>query len=79
MANREHVHELVDRLPDSDVPAIEKLLESLTETPAARAVRLAPPDDEPVTSADERAIAEAESDTRPPVPLEELLAEYRMK
>jgi hypothetical protein len=77
--NREHVHQLVDRLPDSDVPAIEKLLESLTETPAARAVRLAPRDDVPVTVAEESAIAEAESDTRPPIPLEKLLAEYRMK
>jgi len=79
MANRQHVHELVDRLPDSDVPVVEKLLESLTESPAERAIRLAPPDDEPVTAADERAIAEAESDTRPPVPFGELLAEYRMK
>jgi predicted exporter len=79
MANREHVHELVDRLPDSDVPAVEKLLESLTESPAERAIRLAPPDDEPVTAADARAIAEAESDSRPPVPLEDLLAEYRVK
>ena len=79
MANRQHVHELVDRLPDSDVPAIEKLLESLTESPIERAMRLAPEDDEPVTPADARAIADAESDTRPPVPLEKLLAEYRVK
>jgi hypothetical protein len=70
---------MVDRFPDSDVPAIEKLLESLTEGPSVRAMRLALPDDEPVTAAEEAAISEAESDTRTPVPLEDLLAEYGMK
>jgi len=34
------------------------------------AARLAPADDEPVTPAEERAILEAESDSRPPIPLE---------
>lgn len=72
MVNREHVHQLVDRLADADVPALEKLLESLTEAPAVRAVRLALPDDK-------GAISQAESDTRPHVPLEELLAEFRIK
>jgi hypothetical protein len=42
-------------------------------------MNLAQPDDEPVTEAEEQAIREAESDTRPPVPLEDLLAEYQMK
>jgi len=79
MVNRERVHQLVDRLPDSDVAPVEKLLESLTESPAARAARLAPADDEPVTPVEEKAILEAESDSRPPVPLEDLLAEYRIK
>ncbi len=79
MTDRQRVHELVDRLPDTDVPAVEKLLESLTESPVERAIRIAQPDDEPVTKTEEQAIREAESDTRPPVPLEDLLAEYRMK
>lgn len=79
MANRQRIHELIDRLPDTDVPAVEKLLESLTESPAERAIRLAQPDDEPVTKNEEQAIREAESDTRPPVPLEDLLTEYRLK
>jgi hypothetical protein len=77
VTNRQHIHQLVDRLPETDVPAVEKLLESLTELPAERAIRLAQPDDEPVTDAEEQAIREAESDTRPPVSLEKLLAEYR--
>ena len=79
MGDRQRVHELVDRLPDTDVPAVEKLLESLTESPAERAIRLAQPDDEPVTDAEGKAIREAESDTRPPIPLEDLLAEFRIK
>jgi len=79
LANQQHIRELVDRLPEADVPSVEKLLQSLTESPAERAIRLALPDDEPVTAAEEEAIQEAESDTRPPVPLEKLLAEYRVK
>ena len=79
MTNRQHIHELVDRLPEPDVPAVEKLLESLTESPSERAIRLAMPDDEPVTAAEQEAIQEAETDMRPRVPLEELLAEYRVK
>jgi hypothetical protein len=79
MTDRQRVHELVDRLPDTDVPAVEKLLESLTESPSERAIRLAQPDDEPVTKSEEQAIHEAESDKRPPVPLEDVLAEHRMK
>ena len=79
MANQQHIRELVGRLPEADVPSVEKLLQSLTESPAERAIRLALPDDEPVTAAEEEAIQEAESDTRPPVPLEKLLAEYRVK
>jgi predicted exporter len=79
MTDRQRVHELVDRLPDTDVPAVEKLLESLTESPAERAIRLAQPDDEPVTKSEKQAIHEAESDKRPPVPLEDVLAEHRMK
>ena len=49
MTDRQRVYELVDRLPDTDVPAVEKLLESLTESQAERAIKLAQPDDEPVT------------------------------
>jgi hypothetical protein len=79
MANRQHIHELVDRLPEADVPSVEKLLQSLTESPAERAIRLAPPDDEPVTAVEDEAIQEAESDARPRVLLEKLLAEYRVK
>jgi len=52
--DRQRIHELVHRLPDTDVPAVEKLLESLTASPAERAIRLAKPDDEPVTSDEEK-------------------------
>ena len=79
MENRQHLHELIDRLPDADAATVEKLLEALTEPPAKRAIRLAPPDDEPVTTAEEEAIRVAESDSRPPVPFDELLSEFGVK
>ncbi len=76
MENRQHLHHLVDRLPETDVPTVERLLEALTESPAHRAIRLAPADDEPVTAAEDEAIRQAEADSRPAVPLEELLGEF---
>jgi hypothetical protein len=79
MENRQHLHELIDRLPATDVPRVEKLLEALTESPAERAIRLAPADDEPVTAFEGDAIRDSEADSRPPALLEELLAEFRIK
>jgi len=79
MTDRQRVTNWPTAFPITDVPAVEKLLESLTESPVERAIRIAQPDDEPVTKTEEQAIREAESDSRPPVPLEDLLAEYRMK
>ena len=79
MENRQHLHELIDRLPATDVPKVEKLLEALTESPVERAMRLAPPDDEPVTAFEADAIRDAEADSRPPILLEDLLAEFRIK
>ena len=72
-------HELVDRLSDTHVQKVEKLLEALTECPAERAIRLAPADDEPVTRIEDDLIRDSEADSRPPILLEDLLAEFRIK
>jgi hypothetical protein len=79
MEHRQRLHDLIDRLDSDHVSTIERLLEALTESPAQRAMRLAPPDDEPVTAADEEAIRAAESDSRPPVPFEEIAKEFGLK
>jgi hypothetical protein len=56
--NREQAHQLIDRLPEAQLSALVGLLETIVDSPAA-ALRNAPLDDEPVTEAEQRAVAEA--------------------
>jgi hypothetical protein len=57
-ADKQHAHELIEQLPSSQVPAAIGMLESLLD-PVSRAIANAPVDDEPLTAADEKALAEA--------------------
>ncbi len=58
VSEREHAHELIDRLPDAQVSALVGLLETIID-PVAAALRNAPEDDEPETDEEKRAVAEA--------------------
>ena len=58
MSEREHAHELIDRLPDAQVSALVGLLETIVD-PVAAALRNAPNDDEPETEEEKRAVTEA--------------------
>ena len=53
MSNREHAHELIDRLPAPQLSAVARLLEAMVD-PVALAVANAPADNEPVTDEDRR-------------------------
>ncbi len=57
-ADKQHAHELIEQLPASQVPAAIGMLESLLD-PVSRAIANAPVDDEPLTAADEKDLAEA--------------------
>jgi hypothetical protein len=57
-ADKQHAHELIDRLAPSQVPAAIGMLESLLD-PVARAIANAPMDDEPLSEEDKKALAEA--------------------
>jgi hypothetical protein len=59
---REALHKLIDRIPDTELPAARRFLEYLASSPAYRAALAAPPDDEPVTSGDAAAIRTAQKD-----------------
>jgi hypothetical protein len=50
--SRDTLHDLVDRIPDEELPAAKRFLEYLAISPAYRTALSAPPDDEPVTEAD---------------------------
>jgi hypothetical protein len=77
-SNREHLHELVDRLPADQAIAAQEMLEGLLD-PVSRAIASAPFDDEPESEAERLAVAEADawSKQHPEgIPFAEVLAEY---
>jgi hypothetical protein len=75
-ADKQHAHELIERLAPSQVPAAVGMLERLLD-PVARAIANAPIDDEPLTADDANALAEASewSKHNKSTPQEEFLAE----
>jgi hypothetical protein len=57
MSDREHAHELIDRLPESQISALVGLLETIVD-PVAAALRNAPIDDEPESEEEKQSVAE---------------------
>jgi|WetSurMetagenome_2_1015567.scaffolds.fasta_scaffold119578_2 hypothetical protein len=77
---RQHVHELIDRLPPVQLSALAALLESMVEQdPVAEAIRTAPLDDEPESEEEKQAVQEARDwlaqNGGKGIPHEEVLAE----
>src|SRR5450755_3171280 len=73
---KQHAHELIERLPATQLSAVVGLLEAMLD-PFARALANAPIDDEPVTAAEEKALAEAREWLKhnKGIPHEQVLAE----
>jgi hypothetical protein len=76
---RQHVHELIDRLPAPQLTAVARLLEVMVD-PVALAIASAPIDDEPVSEEERRAVAEADEWLKhnEPIPFEDVLADFRL-
>jgi len=76
---KEHAHELIDRLPPSQLTAVVGLLEAMLD-PVSRAIAQAPLDDEPVTEEEREALARSEAwfEKRggKGIPTEEVLADF---
>jgi hypothetical protein len=58
MSDREHAHELIDCLPETQLSALVGLLETIVD-PVAAALRNAVLDDEPESEDEKLAVAEA--------------------
>jgi len=73
---KDHAHELIDRLPPTQLPAAVRLLEAMLD-PVSRAIAAAPLDDELLSPEGEKALAEARewSKHNQPTPHDQLLAE----
>ncbi|MDX6677079.1 MAG: hypothetical protein QOE31_1131 [Solirubrobacteraceae bacterium] len=62
MTIKERLHKLVDELSDGEADEALRYIAERRSDPVVAAFRDAPVDDEPVTSADEQAIAEVQAD-----------------
>jgi hypothetical protein len=80
---KQHAHELIERLPDSQVPTAVRFLEFILLNPVARAIATAPPDDEPVTEQDRLRFHKGQAWFREHggkgVPMEDVLAEFDLR
>jgi hypothetical protein len=74
---KERAHELIERLPASQLAAVVGLLEAILD-PVARALANAPIDDEPVTEEERIAVDEARewSKHHPGIPFEQVLSDF---
>ena len=55
---RQHAHELIDQLPDTQLSGLVQFLETIVD-PVAHALRNAPPEDEEIGEEEERAVSQA--------------------
>ena len=56
-ASREHAHQLIDRLPETQLSGLVQFLETIVD-PVAAALRNAPLDDEPETEEERLAVSQ---------------------
>jgi hypothetical protein len=78
--SRDTLHELVDRIPEEELPAAKRFLEYLAVNPVYRAALSAQPDDEPLTEGDAAAIIRVREEVRAGkvISHEEILREFGM-
>ena len=77
MNERQQAHDLIERLAPSQISAVVRLLELMTD-PVARSLANAPLDDEPVSEEEAREVAAARAslDRGEGIPHEKVLAEF---
>lgn len=80
---KKHAHELIERLPASQVSTVVRFIEFMLLDPVARAVATAPPDDEPVTEQDRARFKTGQAwfaqRGGKGIPMEDVLAEFGLK
>ena len=78
-ADKEHAHELIERLAPSQVPAVIGMLEALLD-PVSRAIANAPIDEEPESEEEQQAVAKSKAWFKQRggqgIPHEEVLADF---
>jgi hypothetical protein len=78
MPEKQHAHQLIEQLPDSQIETAVRFLEFMLLDPVARAVATAPPDDEPVTEEDRLSYQRSRRGGQW-IPMEDVLAEFGLR
>jgi hypothetical protein len=81
-SERQHAHDLLDRIPTEQMNSAVRFLEFLLLDPVARSAATAPPDDEPLAEEDRRRVVEGKSwlaGGGQGAPMESVLAEFGLK
>jgi len=77
--DKQQAHELIERLPTSQIAIAVRFLEFMLLDPVSRAIATAPADDEPLTDEERQALARSEAWFRERggkgIPMEEVLAD----
>ena len=80
VSDKHHAHELIERLPVSQIDTVVRFLEFMLLDPVSRSIATAPVDDEPLTAEEEQALARADAWLEQRggrgIPHEEVLAEF---
>jgi hypothetical protein len=83
VSEKDHAHELIEQLPDSQIATAVRFLEFMLLDPVAHAAATAPPDDERVTSQDRRRYHGGQAwfaqRGGSGIPMEDVLAEFGLK
>jgi hypothetical protein len=80
-ADKQHAHELIERLEASQVVTAVRFLEFMMLDPVSRSLATAPVDDEPLTEEEEQALNASKEwfKHNQGIPHEEILAEFGLK
>ena len=82
-SDKQHAHELIDRLPASQVATVVRFMEFVLLDPVARAVATAIPDDEPVTEEERCRLRDGQAWFRQRggkgIPMTDVLSEFDLK
>ena len=81
MATKQQLHDLIERLPDNEIPTVYRLLAGLLADPLWLATVTAPEDDEPYGPEQQARDAEAQApiDGGAGIPHDEVLREFGLK
>jgi|SRR5271157_5013773 len=82
-SDKQHAHDLIERLQAPQVPTAVRFLEFMLLDPVAHAVATAPADDEPVTEQDRRRFHDGQAwfaqHGGKGIPMEDVLDEFGLK